>query len=188
MMPIAGVPERVRVAPAPLGGVSSVTELAQRYAALERPIAQQTGHDEREGAETGPPGRPFVAGARAGLISATTHPFAVDPARAAPVHAVIEQSFHTAQTGSVIEDSVRGAEALVVAQPFAGQRRWFPAGFAAATAAEIAHYRETGRVVSPGGEAVRGFLSERDGLFRHGVRRRCVHGAGRGGRVGRVRV
>ena len=192
MMPVPGVSDRVRVASAALGGVPRVTHLAQRDASLERPIAQQARHDKGERAEAGPPGGPPVARAGARLVRAATGRLADSSAAAAaaaaavPVHAMIKQSFHAAQARSVIENSLGGAEALVVAQPLAGQRGRLPARLATTSTAEIAHYRQTGRIVSPGGEAVGRLLGKRDRLFGHGVRRRGVRRDRAGGR-GRVR-
>lgn len=99
---------------------------------------------------------------------------------------MIKQSFHAAQARSVIENRVGGTETLVVAQPFAGQWRRFPTRLATTSTAEIAHYRQTGRIISPRSEAIGRFFGERDRLLGHRIRCRGVRGDRACGR-GRIR-
>lgn len=189
MVPASGgVADVARVAPAPLSGVTSVAQLAEGDAALEGPVAQQARHDEGEGGQTSPPRGSSVAGARARLVRAAARRLPVDAARATPVDAVIEQSLDAAEAGRVVEDRVRGAEALVVAQPLAGQRGRLAARLAPASTTEIAHDGETSRVVGPRREIVRWFLGERNRLLRHRVRGTTVRRRRDGVRRGGVRA
>jgi len=108
----AGERSRVRIAPAALCGVTRVTCLAEGDAAAKRPVAQQTGHHEGQGAEAGPPGCRAITGAGTRLVRAAHRGgLAIDAAgddatAAAAVDAMIEETLYAAQAGRVVQDGL----------------------------------------------------------------------------------
>jgi hypothetical protein len=110
----AGTSERSRVwiAPTALCSVTRVTRLAEGDAAAERPVAQQAGHHEGQGAETGPPGCRAITGAGTRLVRAAhrgslaIHAAGDDATTATAVHAMIKETLYAAQTGRVVQDGL----------------------------------------------------------------------------------
>lgn len=129
MMP-AATGNRVRRTSAALRGVTRVARLAKSDAASQGPVAQQTGHQERQKAQAGPSGSFAVTGTGARLVGAARRHLVVDATGDATavtaIHAMIEESLDAAQARRVVQNRLGRAQALVIADPLAGQRRWFP--------------------------------------------------------------
>lgn len=102
MMPAAG---RTRITSAALRSVTRVARLAKSNAASQGPVTQQTRHQERQKAQAGPSGSSAVTSTGTRLIR-TTHRdlvvHAAGDATAAPIHAMIEETFDATQARRVI--------------------------------------------------------------------------------------
>lgn len=134
--------------------MARVTCLHHSFAAPEGPVQPETGQDAGECRETAPPCGPPVRTAAARVVRVTF-------AAAVRVAAVIKQSFDTAQTRGIVDDTVRGDEARIVANPRVRQRPRLLARF---TTAPAALRTQDG---GPGGTFGRErFLAERGGRRR----------------------
>lgn len=103
-------------------GVSRVGRLHAALAAAQGPVTEQTRQRGRQRAQTTPPGQPPVRPAAAGVVGAR--------GARVRVRTVVVERLDAAQTRCVVDDGVRGAQALVIAHPALGQRSRTPAGFA----------------------------------------------------------
>lgn len=122
MMPAAT--GNVRITSAALRGVTRVARLAKSNAASQGPVAQQTGHQERQEAQAGPSGSFAVTGTRTRLVGAARRHLVVDATSDATavtaIHAMIEESLDATQARRVVQNRLGRAQALVVADPLAG--------------------------------------------------------------------
>lgn len=188
-MPTAGTADRVRRTSAALCSVTRVARFAEGNATFQRPVAQQTGHQEREEAQAGPSGCFTVTATGTGLVRAVHRHLVVhvagDATAAATVRAMIEETLDAAQTRRVVQHRLGRAQARVVAKPLAGQRGWLPARLASTFAAKVANDGEARRIVSgPRAESVGRLLGKGHWLLGDYVGSRCVRRVGRNDRRG----
>lgn len=106
MMPAAGTAGRARITSAALRSVTGVARLAKSNAASQGPVAQQTRHQERQKTQAGPSGSSAVTSTGTRLIRATHRDLVVhaagDASTAAPIHAMIEETFDATQARCVV--------------------------------------------------------------------------------------
>lgn len=143
---------------APLPRVPRVAGLDEPLARPKRPVATQTGQHERQRGQTPPSSHPLLGPAPARLVRARLPAIRV-------VRTMVEEAFNAAQTRGVVDDSVRGTQAMVVAEPRRRQRSGLLANLAPTPAALRTHDRGPSRTL----ESRRHVLTERGDLrlFRH---------------------
>lgn len=117
----------VRTAATARPGVSRVGRLDAALAGTQGPVAEQTGQGSGERGQTTPAGEPPVRATAAGVVGTR--------GASVRVRTVVVEGLDAAQARRVVDDSVRGAQALVIAHPARGQGPRTPARFAPAPAA-----------------------------------------------------
>lgn len=107
-------------ASAAVSAVFRIAFAAQTHAPAHRPIAAQAGQQDREQAEAAPARGPLVWNAWTWIVGATDR--LALAAQLVILGTVVEQSLHTTHARRVVNDCLRRAEAVVIAEPLWRQR------------------------------------------------------------------